>query len=522
MLFMTTPRLFVVTCLLTLAACNFTRVESLPQWPTATTVRIVHATQIPTSDRQLRDVPTSESAPEADAECQTNLDQPTTSHTVMADIDYAQRTADVAQAIRYINRTEDALSQLLLNVEPNIWPGAFTLESLTLDSANATYELTGRRLVVELPQPLERGCALDLALVFRLVVPRVGDGIDAYKGFFGYSPRQLNLGHWLPTIAARLNRDWVTRETIAIGEQEVLDIADWDVTVNVVGALNTLRVAAPGAMTETAPLSWRFIHRNARDFSLSMSETFNVADQQLDSGVTVELYSFNDAIAQSEQGPIDSPAYALAVASHSLALYEALYGAYPYDRMVVVQADFPDGMEFSGLVFVGGEYFRGFAGDPASYLMIITAHEISHQWWYGKVGNDQALSPWLDESLATYSEYVFIEEYYPELEDWWWWFRVDRLEPEGFVDSTVYEFPTIRAYINAVYLRGVRMLHALRSDLGTDAFFDWLHHYADAGAGQIVTPDLFWSLLTPEQRELTTATRQSYLRQPQLVYVQNP
>jgi aminopeptidase N len=190
--------------------------------------------------------------------------------------------------------------------------------------------------------------------------------------------------------------------------------------------------------------------------------------------------------------------------------------------MVVVQADFPDGMEFSGLVFVGGEYFRGFLGDPASYLTIITAHEVSHQWWYGKVGNDQALSPWLDEALATYSEYLFIEEYYPQLKEWWWWFRVDHLEPEGYVDSTVYEFPTIRAYINAVYLRGVRMLHALRSDLGTEAFFDWLHHYADSGAGQVVTPELLWSLLTPEQWQLTSATRQVYLRQPHLAYLQNP
>ncbi len=521
MLIMITPRPLALLCLFILAACNFTRVENLPQWPTATTVRVVQATLVPTAERQLHDVATIGTPLLGDA-CSPGEAAPTTRHTVIADIDYAQRTISVAQTTRYVNWTEAALADLRFNVEPNVWPGAFTLDSVMLGETSVSYELTGRRLIVELAQELDPRCAESITLSFRLVVPRIGEGVEAYKGFFGYSPRQLNLGHWLPTMAARLNEDWVTRESFAFGEQDVLDNADWDVTLNVSGALNTLQIAAPGMITELAPLSWQVVHRNARELAVSLSETFNVADEQLDSGVRVELYSFNDAIIQSEQGTIDSPSYALAIASRSLALYEELYGAYPYERMVVVQADFPDGMELSGLVFVGGEYFRGFTGDPASYLTIITAHEIAHQWWYGKVGNDQALSPWLDEALATYSELAFIEEYYPELEAWWWWFRVDRLEPEGFVDSTVYEFPTIRAYINAVYLRGVRMLHALRSDLGSDAFFEWLHRYADAGAGRVATPDLLWSLLTPQQQATTIATRQAYLRQPQLVYLDTP
>jgi aminopeptidase N len=86
----------------------------------------------------------------------------------------------------------------------------------------------------------------------------------------------------------------------------------------------------------------------------------------------------------------------------------------------------------------------------------------------------------------------------------------------------VYEFPTIRAYIDAIYLRGVKMLHALRQNLGDDAFFDWLRRYADAGAGHIVTPEQFWSLLTPEQWDATALTRQEYLRQPQMVVIESP
>jgi hypothetical protein len=522
MLGMTTPRFFLTMTLLVLASCNFTRVENLPQWPTATTVRGPQTTLVPTLDRQLRDVPTTEAEGVLSGSCESDQAQATTQHTIVADVNYAQRTATVSQSVRYINRTGEALSDLRLNVEPNIWLGAFTLDHLLLDGSSPVFELTGRRLFVQLRQVLEPGCQITVELGFHLVIPPIGSGLDAYKGFFGYSARQLNLGHWLPTLAVRQNHEWVTREAVAIGEQEVLEVADWDVTVNVSDALDTLRVAAPGEMTEITPLSWGFVHTGARDFPISMSETFNLITRALNSDVQVELYSFDDAVVPTEQGDIDSPLFALDVASRSLALYAERFGPYPYRRMLVVQADFPDGMELSGLVFVGGEYFRSFLGDPASFLTVITAHEIAHQWWYGKVGNDQALSPWLDEALATYSEYIFIEEYYPQLTDWWWRFRVDHLEPEGFVDSTVYEFPTMRAYINAVYLRGVRMLHALRGGLGTDVFLDWLHRYAEAAAGQVATPDMFWSLLTPDQFQATSITRQQYLRQPQIVYLRNP
>ena len=85
--------------------------------------------------------------------------------------------------------------------------------------------------------------------------------------------------------------------------------------------------------------------------------------------------------------------------------------------------------------------------------------------------------------------------------------------PQGKVDSEVYEFATAREYINAVYLRGVQMLHNLRVDIGDEAFFQLLRAYLAAGDGQIAEPTLFWRQLPPEQRDLTLATRTEYLRQ---------
>lgn len=441
-----------------------------------------------------------------------------TRHTVHAELDYANRQVVVRQTVDYINRANDGLSQIIFNIKANAWPGILSLDDVRVDGEKpASTSLAGQRLIVNLASILEPGCTINVELRFGLLVP----GIDpvspvAYRGYLGHSPRQLNLGHWLAVVAPRMADEWVSREETPIGEQDVLDEADWDVTLTVKNAPERLRVAAPGEVRENGPARWRFILNRARDFSLSMSSAFHMTSGRSKNGVKVELYTFEDARIQTESGVVDGAAFALDSALKAVEMFGDLYGTYPYQRLVIVQGDFPDGMEFSGIVFVGGEYFRAFNG-PTSYLMIITVHEISHQWWYSKVGNDQAMSPWLDEALATYSEYVFIEEYYPALKDWWWDFRVNRLAPEGFVDSTVYEFSSRRAYINAVYLRGTQMLHDLRADLGTETFFNWLRRYGEVGAGQLMVPEQFWALLTPEQLEATQATRERYLRQPEIM-----
>jgi aminopeptidase N len=274
-------------------------------------------------------------------------------------------------------------------------------------------------------------------------------------------------------------------------------------------------VAAPGVEVEHEGSRWRFTLAGGRDFALSMSPLYERLAQMSDDGTQVELYTFGERTAQTAGGTVDNTHQALTAAAQALAIYSDLFGAYPHDRFVIVQGDFPDGMEFSGIVFVGEAWFRTNPGSARSYLTIITVHETSHQWWYARVGSDQALYPWLDEALAVYSEYIFYEERYPDLRQWWWNFRVDSFVPPDYagrqVDSSIYQFETGREYINAVYLRGAQMMDALRQDLGTDAFFDWLRRYADAGQNEVVTPDVFWSLLTPDQFRQTSATRATYL-----------
>lgn len=452
-------------------------------------------------------------SPAGPARC-SDVDEAKPARRVRADIriNYETKTADVVQSTVFHNRENDALVEIVLDVQANQWEEGFALMGLTVNDEPADYELDLNRLLVILNEPLKSGCWLEIGLLFRLQPAEIRDGLRSYRGFFGYSPRQLNLGHFLPTVAARLDGDWRIHEPIGIGEQVVYEVADWHVDLSVEKAADALILAAPGTVTALGSNIWEIELLNSRDFAVSLSNQMIASERQVGESLTVEVYSFADAQINANGLRLDGADHVLQEAEKALSLYERQFGPYVRERFVIVQGDFPDGMEFTGLVFVGGAWFTNFNGGTRNYLTLISVHEIAHQWWYARVGNDSALNPWLDEALATYSEYLFIEEHYPVDKNWWWTFRVAGFFPQGKVDSNVYEFATARAYINAVYLRGVQMLHNLRVDIGDDEFFKLLRQYLAAGDGKIADPTLFWRQLPPEHRALTQATRSEYLR----------
>ncbi len=428
-------------------------------------------------------------------------------HVVQATVDLARHEISVSQDLHFRNPGEAPLAELLLLVEANRRAGSVEIEYVRAGESALSFTLEGRSLEIQLPQMLQPEDTVDLSLAFRLKVPPIG--ADDYLGWLGYNQQQLNLGNWLPVVAARRQGEWLVREAADLGEHAAQDPADWLVLIEVQNAPEGLSVAGPGTMTKVGDRGWQFELQAARDFSLSIGTDYQQTATELADGTQLEVYSLGDSPDE-----LAAAAWALDVTRRSAKRFSALYGPLPLKRLVVVEGDFPDGMEFSGLVFVGRDWFESWEGDPASYLTLITAHEIAHQWWYGSVANDQAVAPWLDEALATYSEFLLLEADFPDLTDWWWEWRVDRFAPDGFVDSDVYGFANRRDYINAVYLQGARMMHQLRQDLGDDGFFDWLQRHAEQGAGHIVTGDDFWSLLDESQLEATLETRQRFLRNP--------
>ena len=227
---------------------------------------------------------------------------------------------------------------------------------------------------------------------------------------------------------------------------------------------------------------YHFQHMAARNFVFSISPQYQVYEGEV-AGIRVASYVYPEVAAGG--------AGVLQVALESLALYNEIYGPYPHESLTLVQSEFPDGLEYDGLVYIGQEYYWGYDGELQNILTFITAHEVAHQWWYGLVGNDPAVEPWLNEALATYSEVLYYELVHGSdaplavtpaadtLANWWWRFRVLYYDPhDGYVGDSVYQYGSWRPYINAVYLRGVLFLEDLRFLIGDAAFFDAVADYA--------------------------------------------
>jgi aminopeptidase N len=165
----------------------------------------------------------------------------------------------------------------------------------------------------------------------------------------------------------------------------------------------------------------------------------------------------------------------------------------------VVEADFLDGMEYDGLYFLSNGFYNLYTGTPAEYLVAIAAHETAHQWFYGLVGNDQANEPWLDEALCTYSEQLYYENFHPEALDWWWAYRINYYNPQGWVDTNIYNPQGVAqaysAYRSAVYFNGAVFLEELRQTIGDSTFLPFVKEYVSTNTQKLATGQSFFSLL---------------------------
>jgi aminopeptidase N len=296
------------------------------------------------------------------------------------------------------------------------------------------------------------------------------------------------------------------------GEHQVLDIADIQVRFSLVEPVQNLVIAA-SASAERDGDTYLYHLEAARSFALSASNQYMLKTKNV-GDVTIYSYFFPyDEYAGEE---------VLQNTADALRLYDHLIMPYPHTTLSVVEADFLDGMEYDGLYFLSHGFYNIYDGTPKGYLTFIAAHETAHQWWYGLVGNDQALEPWLDEALCTYMEYIFYENIYADyppdsdqsLVDWWWYYRVYFYAPDGWVNGSIYDYDQFRPYRDTVYLNGAKFLNDLRVLIGDEAFFTFLRDYASKNRSRIASATDFFNILQEHTNKELDGLIDEYFQEP--------
>ncbi|HUF37829.1 MAG TPA: M1 family aminopeptidase [Anaerolineales bacterium] len=396
-------------------------------------------------------------------------------YRLAAVLDHAERKLEVALEIVYPNRTGTDLAELVLIVDAAREAGVFELVDLRLPDGPAPekWTLADGVLTIELADPVPAETAVAVEIDYRLQLPRRPGKLAVFNG-------QLNLGDWYPMFPEfRDGEGWLVRPAHVVGETIVYPLADFEVLLEVRNGPGGLVVAAPAPL-EHSDNDYRFTAPGYRNVTLSMSDRY-VVDEAMAGEVVVLGYAYREHEFAA--------AAALEAAVRAIEIYSELFGPYPHERYTIVAGNFPDGLEFDGLTFVSMDYYGWYDGTIRNYLPLLVVHEAAHQWWYGRVGNDPAMEPWLDESLAIYCELLYLELAYPdEPADWWWILRMEEFRPlGGNVDDTVYDHGGYRPYVNAIYLRGAELMHALRIAMGDEAFFEALRAYAERFDGEVAT-----------------------------------
>ncbi len=482
-------RLFILLIILSISACSPAIVDST-NIPAITS--IIEST--PKETRQSRsvlntpmqDLPklseTVEISPQLKVAPTSNPE-----YEIKVSFNYGLQRANVKQQIIYRNVLPQSINSFVLAFDPLRYESTVNIKEVFTNGQTADVEIGSYWIKINLRDPLPQNEQITIALSFDLFLPPIPEPADDRKpAIFGYTSLQSNLADWYPMIVPRdENGQWILHDPWYYGEYLVYDLANYNVDIQIEDYTENLLIAASAKGELAQDGSFHYWHENARNFVFSISPSYQ-SSQTMVGDISISSYYFPFHKAAGEQ--------VLQETVNAVELYSRLFGPIHKNNLTIVEADFLDGMEFDGFYFLSRGFYNLFDGTPKGYLTTIAVHETAHQWWYTSVANDQALAPWLDEALCTYSEYLYYENVYPQLSSWWWAYRVDFYNPTGPINAPIYDYQGFVPYRDAVYLEGANFFQAMRTEMGDVAFFEFLQQYKRKFEGKISSESEFWRL----------------------------
>lgn len=418
-------------------------------------------------------------------------------YRVGATVDLTQGTIVGHEIIHFINSAEIALPDILLRLYPNL---TYVEQMLTSadnmrlspilvngQAVEATYAAANTAVLIPLPQPLPPGAEVQLEFTFTSTFNSQPDDNGIWRLYPFY-----------PLIAvydeSGWRQDFPTAGDLAYNESanHVLALtAVSDQTLVTSGTIITETMNSDNTTTYT------ILGPGIRQMVAALSH-FSLRQETVDD-ITINLWYKADQPFIEER---------IAVAVAATHIFNEHFGFYPYNELDIVGSyNRQIGSDGGGLEYPGFVY-ASYGQTPGTFGI---AHEVAHQWWYGVVGNDTHLEPWLDEPMASISALLYFRQ--TEGEDAAQ--RVIRnllsslqLEETGSdvpVGRSVYEYRDFFLYIKAVYGNGLLFLEELRTTMGDEAFIAFLRTYYEMFKYDVATGAEFQALAeTSSGQELDT------------------
>lgn len=179
-----------------------------------------------------------------------------------------------------------------------------------------------------------------------------------------------------------------------------------------------------------------------------------------------------------------------------IAGFENYFGPYKWNRFGYCLVPFNSGaMEHATNI----SYPRAFIGN-LTYEAELMAHELSHHWWGDLITCETQEDMWINEGMATYSGYLFLE---------WQYGKAKYLNALKTVHDDLLHFlhkkeggfravsgvPHSLTYGDHVYKKGADIAHTLRGYMGDTDFFNGVKYMLQQNAYKHINSNDFRNLL---------------------------
>ncbi|RPJ07819.1 MAG: hypothetical protein EHM28_05965 [Spirochaetaceae bacterium] len=422
------------------------------------------------------------------------------------EIEYSSHLVRVAEKAGFLNTAGEPVNELVFSFPPAIYPDVMKLESVEIvrnnEKKSIAPEIDTSMIVISLDTPLAVHESIEVRFNFSLTLFQIFKTDLHPYGNYGYGSQVLQCGEFFPTLTPWVPgqgfRRWKYHK---IGDPYLYPLADFNITIN---TSPDVVVAAYGQVSQDNGI-WKFESPHSRSWAFTASPEYKVMAGGTEA-LPVKLFYVSQNARAVEA--------CFKTALDSVTLFSELYGLYNKKELVVAENAYYSSMEYTGFITISGSHMETYTSAAPYLLVYITAHEVSHQWWYGSVGTDQLLEPWLDEGLATYSEYLFFKKYHSELAGAWLRTANQAMVPGHYIDDTIFDFDIRTRYFQTIYRLAPYFIYEISLAVGETTFQKFLHEFNIRQTDTFASGADFFRILREFSSADFTALGVKYFRRP--------
>lgn len=265
--------------------------------------------------------------------------------------------------------------------------GYHKIRWLKQDGRELDFEVEGTIMEAKLAYPLQPGQSTVLTMEFESQVPVQirRSGRDNKEGI------DYSMSQWYPKLCEYDEDGWhpnpyIKREFYGVwGDFDVRITIDKDYMVAAGGVL----MNDPDGQSGKSK-TWHYRAENVHDFMWAADPDYIHRVHEREDGIELHYYY------QPGERTTDNWERLPKIMDVALDYINQHYGRYPYPLYAFIQGG-DGGMEYPmGTLITGKRSLISLVG--------VCAHEILHSWYYGVLGTNESLYPWMDEGFTNYTE----------------------------------------------------------------------------------------------------------------------